>query len=351
MTASVASGTAPRPPDLSVLVCTYECEAFIVECLDAVVANTPGHRLEIIVADNDSGDATVAVVRAAHPDVTVIEMGRNAGFAAANNAALAVAGGRHVILLNPDTVVQPGALDTMIEALDARADVGIVAPQLLNTDGTDQGTARSFPTPAAAVFGRRSPLTKLFPRNRWSSRFLLGRDHVGDEPFPVDWVSGACLMARRDDAVALGGLDEGFFMHFEDTDFCHRMKDRGLGVLCVPRARVLHHEGGSRRGWPADQVRHFHYGAYRYWTTHHAPQRWNPLRLVVAVLLATRAALVIAGNRVRHGDTTATSTATTTSPPPATTANSAATPTTGPPAPAAPAAPDQREPITTGMNA
>lgn len=332
-------------PDLSVLVCTYECEAFIVGCLDAVVATTVDHEVEIIVTDNASSDATVAVVRAAHPDVTVIEMGRNAGFAAANNAAMAAAKGRHVILLNPDTAVQPGALDTMVEVLDARPDVGIVAPQLLNTDGTDQGTARSFPTPAAALFGRRSPLTKVFPRNRWSTRFLLGRDHVGDEPFPVDWVSGACLMVRRADADAVGGLDEGFFMHFEDTDFCHRVKDTGQGVLCVPRARVVHHEGGSRRGWPADQVRHFHYGAYRYWTRHHAPQRWNPLRPAVGLLLATRAALVIAGNAVRHRDGTA---------PPA-----PATPLPAMPAlPARPSTvttttPDDhpRERITTGMNA
>lgn len=289
-------------PDLSVLVCTYECESFIASCLDAVVKNTVDHRVELIVADNDSDDGTVAAVRQAHPEAIVIEMGSNAGFAAANNAALAQASGRYVILLNPDTVVAPRALDIMIGALDERPDVGIVAPQLLNTDGSDQGTARSFPTPSAALFGRRSPLTKLFPHNRWSTRFLLGRDHVGGEPFAVDWVSGACLMARRTDALALDGLDEGFFMHFEDTDFCHRMKDSGKGVLCVPEARVVHHEGGSRRGWPADQVRHFHYGAYRYWTKHHAPQRWNPLRLLVGLLLATRAAVVIAGNRVRHGD-------------------------------------------------
>jgi GT2 family glycosyltransferase len=135
-----------------------------------------------------------------------------------------------------------------------------------------------------------------------SRRYLIGRDRRGDGSFAVDWVSGACLMARRETALALGGLDEGFFMHFEDADFCHRVKDSGRSVICVPAAQVVHAEGGCRRGWPASQVGHFHYGAYRYWTKHHAPQPWNPLRLVAAFALAARAGGVLASNRMsrRH---------------------------------------------------
>lgn len=294
-----AAAAGERCPDLSVLVCTYRCEDFIVACLDAVVATAADHDFELVVVDNDSPDGTVATVRRAHPGATVVEMGSNAGFAAANNAALAVARGRHVVLLNPDALVAPGALDRLVATLDEHPEVGVVAPRLLNVDGSDQQTARSFPTPAAALFGRRSPLTRLFPRNRWSARFLTGRDHQGDEPFAVDWVSGACLMARRIELVGLGGLDEGFFMHFEDADLCHRVKDAGWSVLCVPGARVVHREGGSRRGWPVAQVRHFHRGAFRYWTKHHAPQRWHPARPVAAILLGARAALVIAAHRLR----------------------------------------------------
>ncbi len=286
-------------PDLSVVVVTYECASFIDACLDAVLTTTTRHSVELIVTDNASSDDGPALVRRHFPEATVIDMGGNTGFAKAVNRGIDVARGRMVLLLNPDTEVQPGSLDTLIDTLDARADAGIVAPQLLNTDGTDQGTARSFPTPSAALFGRRSPLTRAFPHNRWSTRFLTGRDHVGNDPFPVDWVSGAAIMVRRDDAVALGGLDEGFFMHFEDADFCHRVHDRGQSVLCVPEARIVHHEGGSRRGWPASQVLHFHYGAFRFWTKHHAPQAWNPLRLVAGAALAARAAMVIAGNSLR----------------------------------------------------
>ncbi len=286
-------------PDLSVVVVTYECASFIEACLDAVLTTTTRHSVELIITDNASSDGSADLVRGSYPQATVIDMGGNTGFATAVNRGIRASTGRLVLLLNPDTEVQPGALDLLIDTLDARPDAGIVAPQLLNADGTDQGTARSFPTPAAALFGRRSPLTRTFPHNRWSSRFLVGRDHVGDDPFGVDWVSGAAIMVRRELAEALDGLDEGFFMHFEDADFCHRVHDRGLAVLCVPQARIVHHEGGSRRGWPASQVLHFHYGAYRFWTKHHAAHPWNPLRLVAGCAMAARAGMVIAGNALK----------------------------------------------------
>jgi hypothetical protein len=284
---------------VSVVVVTYDCAEFIAPCLDSVVRTTRRHSVELVVADNASHDDSLAVAKRSHPEAVTIDMGANVGFARAVNAGVAASEGRLVLLLNPDTVVQPGALDLLAEMLDDHPGVGVVAPKLLNSDGSDQGTARSFPTPAAALLGRRSPLTKLFPRNRWSRRYLAGRERHGDEPFAVDWVSGACLMARREDYLALGGLDEGFFMHFEDADFCHRMKATGRSVVCVPAAQVVHHEGGCRRGWPASQVGHFHYGAYRYWTKHHAPQAWNPLRLLAGAALGLRACLVIVGNQ-RH---------------------------------------------------
>jgi N-acetylglucosaminyl-diphospho-decaprenol L-rhamnosyltransferase len=284
--------------DLTVVVVTYRSADFIVDCLATVTAAR--HTIEIVVADNDSPDDTVAVVRAARPDVTVVETGGNLGFATAVNVGVAAGSGRHVLLLNPDTEVRPGALDALVDALDTDAALGIVAPRLLNTDGTDQGTARMLPTPAAAVFGRRSPLTRAFPGNRWSRRYLIGLDRDGSGAFDVEWVSGACLMSPRALFESLDGLDEGFFMHFEDADYCRRVLDAGRRVRCIPSAEVVHAEGGCRQGWPADQVRHFHHGAYRYWSKNHAPGRRNPLRVVAATSLAARAAGIIARDAIRE---------------------------------------------------
>jgi N-acetylglucosaminyl-diphospho-decaprenol L-rhamnosyltransferase len=287
------NATRVDAPDLSVLIVTYQCAPLVDECLRSIGSDHLAPSIEVVVADNASSDGVVELLRLEHPLVTVVEMGANTGFSRANNAAAARSRGRNLLLLNPDTLVQPGALRAITDALDAPGTDAIVAPRLLNSDGTDQGTARSFPTPAAAIFGRRSPLTRAFPRNPWSRRFLTGLEHTDGEPFNVDWVSGAALGIRRSAFEELGGLDEGFFMHFEDADLCHRAKDRGWTVLCLSTAAITHAEGGSRRGWPVAQVRHFHYGAYRYWTKHHVRARCNPLRALAACVLTARALLVV----------------------------------------------------------
>lgn len=253
---------------------------------------------EIVVVDNDSSDGIVEHLRD-DPRVSVVEMGANTGFSRANNAGIAATTARHILFLNPDTVVRPGALETMVAFLDQHPEVGVVAPKLLNTDGTDQGTARAFPSPAAAVFGRRSPLTRLFPDNPWAKRYMTGKDRVGDEPFPIDWVSGACLMTPRRVVDVVGPLDEDFFMHWEDAEYCHRVKRHHFGVWCAPSARVVHHEGGSRKGWPVRQVWHFHHGAYLYWCKHHATSPWHPLRYVAGAALLVRAGLIIGRDTIK----------------------------------------------------
>ncbi len=277
---------------------SYRSRDLLRECLRSVAETVREHSYEVIVADNDSRDGTEEMLAAEFASVRRIQMGTNAGFARANNRALREADGRCLLLLNPDTVVRPGALDALARFLEERADVGVVAPQLLNADLTDQGTARAFPTPAAFVFGRRSPLTRLFPGNPWSRRYLTGRARHGGEPFPVDWVSGACLMTRRDILDRVGGLDERFFMYWEDADWCRRVKQHGHGVFCLPAAQVVHDEGGTRRRSPARQVWIFHQSVFWYYRKHYSHAPWNIIRPVVAAALAARAVAVIMANAV-----------------------------------------------------
>jgi GT2 family glycosyltransferase len=279
--------------DVSVITVSYECRALLREQLASLEGACGRRSYEVIVVDNQSTDGVVEMLRREWPSVAVFEMGENAGFARANNRGIAAARGRYVLLLNPDTVALPGSIAGLVDFLDATPAAAIAAPRLLNSDLTDQGTARSFPTAAAAVFGRRSLLSKLFPDNRWTRRYLSGRSERGSAPFVVDWVSGAAMMVRREAIRSVGALDERFFMHWEDADWCHRMKDAGWSVYCVPAARIVHHEGGSRRGWPPRQLRAFHEGAFRYYAKHHAPW-WHPLRYLAALGLATRAAALIA---------------------------------------------------------
>jgi N-acetylglucosaminyl-diphospho-decaprenol L-rhamnosyltransferase len=291
--------SAPRDlADLAVVIVAFRCRDDVLASVGRVLETVLQHRLEVVVVDNDSRDGTTQALADRFGEVRVLPMGRNVGFGRANNAGIAATTARNVLFLNPDTLVEPTALDTMVAWLDGHQGAGVVAPRLLHADGTDQHTARAFPTPAAAVFGRRSPLTRLFPRNRWSRRFLVGRDHLGDEPFEIDWVSGACMLVPRAVIAEVGAFDPEFFLYWEDADWCRRIKHARYSVWCVPKALVVHDEGGTRgHEWPAPIVCHFHRGAYLYWRKHHAPQAWNPLRWAAAAVLACRAFVIILRNK------------------------------------------------------
>jgi N-acetylglucosaminyl-diphospho-decaprenol L-rhamnosyltransferase len=292
--------------EVSVIIVSYHCRDDVMACIESLFASRTARRFEVIVVDNGSNDGTLELLKNRIPQAHLIPMGVNAGFSKANNVGMAAARGHHVLVLNPDTVVEPGTLDRLADWLDSHGSAGVAAPQLLNADGTDQRTARAFPTPTAALFGRRSPLTRWFLHNRWSTRFLSGSAHTGDESFRIDWVSGAAMMVPASVVHEVGGFDEAFFLFWEDADWCKRIADAGYDVWCIPQAHVTHDEGGTRsHGWAPRVIRHFHRGAYLYWRKHHAPQPWNPLRWLAAAALCGRALTVMVKEQLRvslHGD-------------------------------------------------
>jgi GT2 family glycosyltransferase len=279
-------------PDLSVIIVSYNTAELLDAALRSLERAIKQFTYEVIVADNASADGSVSMLRRKWPSVSLLEMGGNLGFARANNRAMALARGRYLLLMNSDAEALDGALDELIAFLDCHPEAGVAAPQLLNSDLTDQGTARAFPSAAAAVFGRKSFLTAKFPRNRWSCRYLSGRQHQGQAPFAVDWVSGACFMVRRRVVDQVGALDESYFMYWEDADWCRRIGRAGFDVFCVPAAQVVHHEGQSSRERPARLVWEFHRSAFRYYTKHHTP-RAAMMDPAVGLALALRAGAII----------------------------------------------------------
>jgi GT2 family glycosyltransferase len=302
-----AARTAAPVIDLSVVVVSYHCRDDVLACVESIERTRGELVVEVTVVDNGSDDGTLEALAASATQVTTVAMDTNAGFSRANNVGITRAHGRHVLVLNPDTTVEPGALAELVAFLDAHPDAGVAAPRLVNPDLTDQRTARSFPTPAAGLFGRRSPLTRWFPDNRWSSAFLAGRDHTGSDPFQVDWVSGAAMMVPASAVAAAGAFDESFFLFWEDADWCKRLADAGRATWCVPTATIVHDEGSTRdHRWSPRVAAHFHRGAYLYWRKHHAPQAWNPLRWAAAGVLTARAAWVITVDRLRPPSATST---------------------------------------------
>ncbi|RIL07160.1 MAG: hypothetical protein DCC71_04085 [Proteobacteria bacterium] len=289
-------------PRLSILIVNYNGGALLDRCLQSLRDAAPACAVETILVDNASTDGSGE--RAAHdfPEVRVVRNAENVGLSKAFNQALAQARGEFLLSLDNDTRVQPGALQGMMDAL-ADPRVGAAGGMLLNPDMTPQKTARNFPSALNAVFGRRSFVTRVWPDNPVSRRYLM-EDQLesGTQPYSVGWVSTAALMVRRDVVQRVGGLDEGFFVYWTDADWCARIRAAGYDIRAVPGANVIHDENlkGKRRARRSTRMMvDFHKGAYRYYRKHRASSPWNPMALVALVGLSARAGTLIAWDYVR----------------------------------------------------
>ncbi len=283
--------------DVSLIAISLNSRGFLRDCIASLRrAQWRQTTWELIVVDNASTDGTPAVLAADYTDVRVIANSENRGFCAAGNQGAGIARGRHLLFLNDDTLVLDDAIATIVEWADVTG-VAMVGSRLLNTDGSEQFSGRRFTTPAAALFGRKSWLTWLFPGAPWARAYLLS-DHVtGAEPYPVDWLSAAAMMVRRDVFEEVGGLAEDFY-YFHEQVFCARVKRAGHGVYLHPGSRIIHHEGaGSGVRTRRVRRRHilaFHSAALRWFALHHGLGTWHPVRQAAAVALHGRAWLLVA---------------------------------------------------------
>lgn len=262
--------------DLSVVIVNWNVCELLRCCLCSLLYPQPEIELELIVIDNGSTDGSVEMVRREFPVVHLIANSDNRGFPAANNQGLAVARGRYVLLLNPDTEVVGDALSTLVAFADAHPDVGIVGPQLLYPDGRVQPSRRRFPTLATAFF--ESTWLQPYAPRRLLERYYVS-DRPDDIPQDVDWLCGAALMARSEAIAQVGPMDEGFFMYSEELDWCRRFKEAGWRIVYLPAARVIHYEGkSSEQVLPARHV-HFQTSKVRYFRKYHGPLVAEALRL------------------------------------------------------------------------
>ena len=240
---------------LSIVIVSFNARADLVNCLLSLKKappSTEGH--EIIVVDNASTDGSVEAAERI-PGVRVIRMGRNAGFAAANNAGIRESRGDLLLLLNSDTLVPPGALNHLVERLAATDAAAIAGPRLVDGDGRPE-----------LSFGRMiSPFNELRQKRRTAGWIEA---ETAREQF-VDWVSGACLLVRRADAEAVGLLDERFFLYTEDVDFCHAVRMRGGKVLFTPVASVTHLRGRSRASMPEASRKAYRQSQLAFYRKHH----------------------------------------------------------------------------------
>lgn len=280
------------PTDVTVVVVSYNVREYTLACLDSVRRFGGALSVEPIAVDNASRDGSVDAIRARFPEIRVIANERNLGFTAANNQAILLSHGRHILLLNSDAEVREGSLERMVRHMDEHVDVGILGPRLVYADGAHQLSVNPFPD-AWGTFARFTQLSRCFPE----SRLLAPHRHVlAPRDFPrtveVDWVSGACLLARRETLEEIGLLDEAFFMYCEETDLCRRAWDAGWKVAYFPQATVLHHGQRSVTQEKPICLEHSNRSLVHYACKHAAPAGREAIRaMVLFYAWARRAAL------------------------------------------------------------
>jgi len=245
-----------------IVIVNYNSTDHLLNCLESVKKNLNGMSADIFVQDNASKD-NVSRILSEFPDVILHINTRNLGFAKAVNQAIRQGKSEYLILLNPDTRITEDFFKTSLEFMRKNPDVGVMGPKISDNDGRLQNSARAFPTPLTAFFGRSSFLSKKFPQNPITSRNLLSLKSDGKTPMTVDWVSGACMVIRRKAIEDAGLLDERFFMYWEDADWCRRMWESGWKVVYYPRASVYHYVGGSSEKSVFRSVIEFHKSVYR----------------------------------------------------------------------------------------
>jgi GT2 family glycosyltransferase len=231
------------------------------------------------------------MVRHSFPRVKLIESPENVGFARGYNRAAAAASGRHLLMLNPDTVVRPGALALLVAFMDSHPQAAAAGPCLLNSDGTLQFSCRRFPRPMVGIL-RNTIIGRLAPRNRFTRDYLM-QDWDHRSIRHVDWVSGAAICIRREAWDQIGGFDEGYFMYSEDMDWCLRAEQAGWKVYYLPEAVVVHRIGRSSDLRPLAMVIQFHRSAVRFYRKHYARQWPWGVRLLPIAGLWLRAALLV----------------------------------------------------------
>ena len=235
--------------ELSVIIVNYNAGPLLEVCLASIQRFGGDLALEVLVVDNASADGSLEALRR-FPQVRLIPNRDNRGFAAAVNQGLAAAAGRYFLLLNPDTEVVSRVFRALVAFAEAHPDAGVVGPRLRNPDGSLQTSAYRFPTLFQAA-GTVLRLQRLVPVSFLRARlgWWLGRYFGQLDPHvtarPVDYVTGACMLIRREVVERIGGFDPRFFLYFEEKDFCLRAGQAGWRVWFDPAAEVVHHIGGS----------------------------------------------------------------------------------------------------------
>ncbi|MDP2952951.1 MAG: glycosyltransferase family 2 protein [Chloroflexota bacterium] len=279
--------------DLSIVIVNYNTGDLLRECLRSLFASEGDFTYQVTVVDNHSQDGSAALVRREFPQVDLLENPENVGYAQANNQGLKSRKARYYLLLNPDTVLPPGALRGMLSFMEEHPQAGIAGPKLMMADSRlDLACRRSFPTPEVSFY-RLSGLGRLFPKSKRFGRYNLTYLDP-DQEAEVDSVVGAFMMIRGETLEEVGYLDEEFFLYGEDLDFAYRAKKAGWKVYYYPQVTVVHYKRRSSSQNRKRAQHEFYRAMHLFYRKHYAKTTplWLHWLVMIGIILRGGTAMV-----------------------------------------------------------
>jgi GT2 family glycosyltransferase len=289
---------APSPPLVDLVIVNYRSYEELTRCLSSLEPVRSSFATATVV-DQESDSASAVAVARAFPWAVLVERRANEGFAKGINTGATRGRAPFLLLLNPDCLASSNFVTRLVDFAVTHTGAAIVGPRILNADGTVQGSARRFPGWSTFIAGRSSWLTKKFPGNPLS-RWNLPALAAGAGASRVDWVSGACMLVRRDAFDQAGGMDERFFLYWEDADLCKRLDELGWHTIYLPEAEVVHAGGRSSVHAYRESLTAFHASALMLFRKHARwPASWLAPVLYVALQARLRALLYVHRDRLR----------------------------------------------------
>lgn len=261
-------------PDMSIILVCWNNKAYLEPCLNSIYEGGLRSSFDIVVVDNGSTDGSQAMLREKFPEVIIIQNDHNVGLGKASNQGIEATNGRHILLLNNDTVVNGPSLDAMVDYLDQNPDVGAVGGQLLNADGTVQSCYSGFP----------NLVEEFLIATRLGEMLRPGYPaNVTDKEIrSVDWMGSACLMVRRQALDTVGLLDEEYFIYGDETDLQYRLKKAGWKNYYLPQATTIHYGGRSMNRWGRRKM--VYRGHMLFYQKNYGPLRTLALRILLGSL-------------------------------------------------------------------
>jgi GT2 family glycosyltransferase len=271
------------------VIVNYNGGATLTECVRSLRASTIP--VSIVVSDNGSEDYSIAYLRASvtnAPQLSIIENGENLGYAKANNIALARCRSDYVLVLNPDCIVKPDTLEKMIGVMERHPEAGMAGCLIVNPDGSEQvGCRRLVPTPWRSMV-RVLHLHQIIRNHPRFRSFMMAGLPLPRAPEPVEAISGAFMLVRREALAAVGLMDGNYFLHCEDLDWCMRFRQAGWKILFAPHVRIVHWKGLSSMARPVVCEYHKHRGMVRFYNKFFRQQYPDALMVMVVTAVWLR---------------------------------------------------------------